>query len=128
MRGVKSLSAVLLFVAPLLVLGCSSAEERISQHRERANEYFEKEQWNEAKIEFFNLLQAASNDADAHYKMASSTWRSTPTGSGSSGKRCALIRRTPSDDFGWPRCSPLLAATRRHESTWTPSWTRSPRM
>lgn len=53
-----------------IALGCSSPEEKVAQHRASANVYYESEQWNEAKIEFINVLQGAPEDADSHYKMA----------------------------------------------------------
>ncbi len=64
---------ILILLAALAALGavwgCGSTEERIAEHRAKANEYFEAEQWAEAKIEFLNLLDAAPDDAEAHYKM-----------------------------------------------------------
>jgi tetratricopeptide (TPR) repeat protein len=56
--------------ALLLVVGCQSEEERRSDHARRAAEYYDAEQWNEAKIEYLNLLQIDANDAEANYKLA----------------------------------------------------------
>ena len=65
---------ILLSLLVLVTLACTSQEERITQHREAANQYFEAEQWSEAKIEFLNLLQLAPDDAEAHFKMAETLW------------------------------------------------------
>ncbi len=60
---------LLVLTAVALALGCGSPEERGARHRANADEYFENEQWNEAKVELLNLLQTAPGDADSHYKM-----------------------------------------------------------
>jgi tetratricopeptide (TPR) repeat protein len=57
-------------VCTLATLACTSKEVRVEQHRTRAQEYFEKEQWSEAKIELLNLLQLAPSDAQAQFQMA----------------------------------------------------------
>jgi tetratricopeptide (TPR) repeat protein len=54
----------------LLVTACGSEEDRLSEHLRRANEYFETERWNEARIEYWNALKLNPDDADAHFKMA----------------------------------------------------------
>lgn len=71
MRGSMRLRAVACVLAcTLAALACTSKEERVEQHRARAQEYIEKEQWNEAKIELLNLLQLTPNDAQAQFQMA----------------------------------------------------------
>ena len=62
--------AALMTLGLLLLWGvsaCTSQEERIAEHRGRAQEYFEKEQWNEAKIEYLNLLRMAPDDAEVPF-------------------------------------------------------------
>lgn len=58
-----------------LALGCQSPEERLSEHLERAEDYFDEELWNEAKIEFLNVLQLDPENAEAHFKMGEILWR-----------------------------------------------------
>ncbi|MCP4004569.1 MAG: tetratricopeptide repeat protein [bacterium] len=58
----------------LLALACTSQEEKIEKHHTAAFQYFEDEEWSEAKIEFLNLLQLTPDDAEAHYKMAETLW------------------------------------------------------
>src|SRR5574342_454287 len=52
--------------------GCDwySPEAKKAKHRERAISYFEKGQYQEARVEFQNLVQIDPNDADAHYRLA----------------------------------------------------------
>ena len=69
MFRVKLVVVIAALAASLAASGCGSSEERIAEHRARANEYFEAEQWAEAKIEFLNLLDLDPDDAEAHYKM-----------------------------------------------------------
>jgi tetratricopeptide (TPR) repeat protein len=59
----------------LLILACSSAEERLAEHLRRANQYFESEQWSEARIEFWNALKLDPDNAEAHFRMAESLLR-----------------------------------------------------
>ncbi|HLZ32393.1 MAG TPA: tetratricopeptide repeat protein, partial [Nitrospira sp.] len=56
----------------LFCLGCdwSSPEAKKARHLERATSYFEKGQYQEANIEYRNVLQIDPKDADAHYRMA----------------------------------------------------------
>lgn len=56
--------------ALVLVLGCQSDEERRAEHAQRAAEYYEAEQWKEAKIEYLNLLQLDAESAEANYRLA----------------------------------------------------------
>jgi tetratricopeptide (TPR) repeat protein len=58
----------------LIALACTSKEERLVQHQQRAEAYYEKEQWSEAKIELMNLLQLDPDNAGAHFKMAETLW------------------------------------------------------
>ena len=55
-------------------LACTSQEERMAAHEERAEGYFEQEKWSETKIELLNLLQLDPDNADAHYRMAETLW------------------------------------------------------
>src|SRR5207253_4681439 len=51
--------------------GCSqSPEAKKAKHRERAITYFDKGQYQEAVIEFKNVVQIEPKDADAHYRLA----------------------------------------------------------
>jgi tetratricopeptide (TPR) repeat protein len=65
-------------VASLLLLvvlgGCTSREAKIASERKEATEYFDKKEWNEAKIAYKNLLKLAPNDAEAHYQMGETLW------------------------------------------------------
>jgi len=56
----------------LVCLGCdwSSPQARKTEHRERAISYFEKGQYQEARIEYQNVVQIDPTDADAHYRLA----------------------------------------------------------
>jgi Tfp pilus assembly protein PilF len=68
MRGAKIAGAV------LLVLACQSPEERLAEHVQRAETYYESKEWEEAKIEFLNVLQLDPDNADAHFKMGDTLW------------------------------------------------------
>ena len=48
----------------------SSPEAKKSQHLDRATSYVEKGQYQEAIIEYRNVVQADPNDGDAHYRLA----------------------------------------------------------
>jgi Tfp pilus assembly protein PilF len=56
----------------LLCLGCDwfSPEAKKAKHRERASSYFEKGQYQEARVEYQSVVQIDPNDADAHYRLA----------------------------------------------------------
>ncbi len=71
MRAAVLLSVLLLLVG---IGGCTSREARIAEQRKTATEYFDKKEWNEAKIAFLNLLKLAPNDAEANYQMAETLW------------------------------------------------------
>ncbi len=64
-----------LLCALLMVLACTSKEERLAAYQQRAETYYGREQWAEAKIEFLNLLQLDPDNAGAHYKMGETLWR-----------------------------------------------------
>ncbi len=74
-NGMRTFGVLFTVAAIALVSGCSSSEEKAAEHRARAEVYFENEQWNEARIEFINLLRAAPEDAEAHYTMAQVLFR-----------------------------------------------------
>ena len=61
--------------AGLGLVGCQSEEERKTQYSERAEAYFEDEEWEEAKIEFLNLIQVDPENAEARYKLAETQWK-----------------------------------------------------
>ena len=54
----------------LLILACGSPQERLAEHLRRATQYYEGEQWSEARIEFWNALKLDPDDAEAHFKLA----------------------------------------------------------
>ena len=63
---------ILCTLVTLVCLGCdwSSPQDRKIKHRERAISYFEKGQYQEARVEYQNVLQIDPADADAHYRLA----------------------------------------------------------
>jgi tetratricopeptide (TPR) repeat protein len=56
----------------LVCFGCDwySPEAKKAKHRERAISYFEKGQYQEARIEYQIVVQIDPKDADAHYRLA----------------------------------------------------------
>ncbi len=58
-----------------LLGGCRSPEERLSEHLERATKYFEEGKWNEAKIEYLNVVQLDPDHAEGHFKLAEVLWK-----------------------------------------------------
>jgi len=62
---------ILCALVTLVCLGCdwSSPEAKKARHRERAISYFEKGQYQEARIEYQNMIQIDPKDADAHYRL-----------------------------------------------------------
>jgi tetratricopeptide (TPR) repeat protein len=58
----------------LVMLACTSKEERLTGYLERAEAYFENEQWSEAKIEYLNVLQLDPENPAAHFQMAKALW------------------------------------------------------
>jgi tetratricopeptide (TPR) repeat protein len=71
LRSLASLK-ILCAVVTLICIGCdlSSPEAKKAKHRERATNYFEKGQYQEAIIEYKNVAKLDPNDADAHYRLA----------------------------------------------------------
>ena len=63
-----------LAVATLLLGGCRSPEERLTEHKRLAEAYLENDEWEKAKIELWNVIQLDPEDADAHSKMARTLW------------------------------------------------------
>jgi tetratricopeptide (TPR) repeat protein len=56
---------------PLLVLlACQSEEARLAEHLERGKSYVGEEKWDEAIIEYKNVLQIDPNHADAHFQLS----------------------------------------------------------
>lgn len=70
----RPLSHLNILVIPLMIAygGCdwSSPEKKIAKHRERAEQYMEKEQFPEAIIEYQNVIQLAPNNSDVQYRLA----------------------------------------------------------
>jgi tetratricopeptide (TPR) repeat protein len=64
---VRALSALL---AALLLVACQSSEQKITQHMERGQKYYDGQQWPEAIIEYKNVLQIDPNHAEAHWKLS----------------------------------------------------------
>ena len=64
--------SILCALVTLVCLSCdwSSPEAKKAKHRERAISYFEKGQYQEARIEYQNVLQIDPEDANAHYQLA----------------------------------------------------------
>ncbi len=62
-------------VGAALLGGCRSPEERLSEHLERAGKYFADGKWNEAKIEYLNVVQIDPDHADGHWKLAEVLWK-----------------------------------------------------
>lgn len=58
----------------LLPLACDSPEERLGKHIARAEEYVASEQWNEARIEYLNVLQLDPGNAGAHFELGEVLW------------------------------------------------------
>lgn len=74
MRCVRSLILPVLMILAMIApsLGCDrfSPEAKKAKHRERAVGYFDKGQYQEALIEFKNVVQLDPKDADGHYRLA----------------------------------------------------------
>ncbi|MGE0642968.1 MAG: tetratricopeptide repeat protein [Nitrospira sp.] len=64
----RTLSVIIILTSA----GCDwgSAEKKIAKHRERAEQYMEKEQYPEAIIEYQNVVQLAPNNSEIHYQLA----------------------------------------------------------
>src|SRR5215218_4254184 len=58
----------LVVVALFLVAGCT-AEARKSRHLDRAEKYFQAQQYEKAKIEYMNVLRADGQNARAFHRM-----------------------------------------------------------
>ena len=66
------MTTVICVCITLVLGGCDmfSPEAKKAKHRERAMNYFEKAQYQEALIEYKNVSQVDPKDADVHYKLA----------------------------------------------------------
>ena len=53
-----------------LMTSCQSDEDKIAEHRNRGDAYFEEEKYEEAIIEYRNVIQLAPNDATGHHSLA----------------------------------------------------------
>ena len=69
MRSLLALVSMLTLFA-----GCSSPEDRLSEHQRLAAEYLEAERWEEAKIELWNVIQLEPENGQAHFDMARTLW------------------------------------------------------
>lgn len=69
MRAARVLSALLLLTA------CQSQEERLQEHLKRAEGYVAEERWEEAKIEYLNVVQLDTQNAVAQYELAEVLWK-----------------------------------------------------
>src|SRR5512137_631911 len=71
--SVRSWAAMTLTCALIVFVGVGcdwfSPEAKKAKHRERAISYFEKGQYQEARIEYQNVVQIDPKDADAHYRL-----------------------------------------------------------
>jgi Tfp pilus assembly protein PilF len=65
-------TTVVLLVLALAFGRCSlsSPEAKKAKHRERGQAYFEKGQYQEALVEYNNVVQINPKDADGHYRLA----------------------------------------------------------
>ena len=55
----------------LALTACTATpEEKKAKHMERGNKYFDQGKFNEAAIEYKNVIQADPKDAVAHHKLA----------------------------------------------------------
>ena len=59
-----------LFALALALLACQSASERAAEHLKRGEDFAKAEKWDEAVIEYRNVLQIDPNSAPAHYGLA----------------------------------------------------------
>ena len=62
------IASVLLFAA--LFLGCQSDEEKLAEFFAKAQQYDEEEKYQEAVIEFKNVLKINPSHSEAHYALA----------------------------------------------------------
>jgi len=61
--------------AALLIAACQSQAEKRDAHAAAAARFFAAERWDEAKIEYMNLLQLDPQNAEAHYNLAEIYWK-----------------------------------------------------
>ena len=66
-----TVSTLLFLLMVLMSIGCdwSSPEAKKAAHRERAASYFDKRQYQEAVIEYANVVKIDPKDADAQYRL-----------------------------------------------------------
>ena len=57
-------------LAVCVLAACQSQEQKLAKHMARGEKYSEAEQWEEAIIEYKNVLQIAPNDAQAHFGLS----------------------------------------------------------
>jgi tetratricopeptide (TPR) repeat protein len=56
-------------VSAVALIACGTSEEQVANHRAKAKEYIEAKQWNEAKIELVNVIDARPDDGEAHFML-----------------------------------------------------------
>ena len=57
-------------VAALLLAACQSEESKVAQHLARGQEYSDAEKWDEAVIEYKNVIQLDPNNVEGHWKLS----------------------------------------------------------
>jgi len=61
--------SVFLLLILVILWGCGSPEAKKAKHLERGDTYFNEEKYNEAIIEYRNVVQIDPKHGDAHYKL-----------------------------------------------------------
>ena len=58
-----------IFAAVAVLSGCGGKEERLAEHLKKGHEYFTKQDYEKARVEFKNVLQINPNNVEAMYSM-----------------------------------------------------------
>ena len=64
----RRLTLVLIILITTLI-SCSSPEQKKAKHMERGKQYYNNGKYNEAIIEFKNVIQLVPKDAEGHYRL-----------------------------------------------------------
>src|SRR5438552_1025225 len=67
-RRLTLLRFVTVLLAASLITACGGADARRMSHMNRGQEYFDKGNFEKARVEFRNALQIMPNDAEARYR------------------------------------------------------------
>ncbi len=68
--------SVLILALPLALLGaCSSTEDKVAGHLEKARAYLADQDYTKAALEAKNVVQIQPNNAEAHFILAKAAWR-----------------------------------------------------